>query len=145
MVIGVGGGGTGGALPPPPVGVRCRNFGQNFGQFHTFWAILRQNLRRISYFLGNFVSEDFFFWRSPQFGQKNRLNVGENLFFFRRSPQFAQKKTIDLSGNFQVIFRAKLWCPPPNHFELLRPWGWPMIYQIKYVASNIALLQQTKR
>ena len=31
-----------GALAPP-VGVRCRNFGQNFEQFHIFWAILRQN------------------------------------------------------------------------------------------------------
>ena len=46
--------GGGGALAPS-VGVRCPNFGQNFGQFHItilrrnfgqfliFWAIMRQN------------------------------------------------------------------------------------------------------
>ena len=35
----------------------------------------------------------FFFWRSPQFGQKKRL-------------------ICQATGNFQVIFGAKLWRPP---------------------------------
>ena len=34
----------------PPVGVRCPNFGQNLGQFHIFWAILRQNFERFHTF-----------------------------------------------------------------------------------------------
>ena len=37
LYIGIGGGGAGGALAPP-VGVRSPSFGQNFGQFHVFWA-----------------------------------------------------------------------------------------------------------
>ena len=38
--VGGGGGGPGRHWPPPPlIGVRC----PNFGQFHIFWAILRQN------------------------------------------------------------------------------------------------------
>ena len=41
--------GAGGALAPP-VGVRCPNFGQNFGQFYIFWAILRQNLGQFHIF-----------------------------------------------------------------------------------------------
>ena len=32
----------------------------------------------------------FFFWRSPEFGQKKRFNFGEDLFFWR-SPEFGQQ------------------------------------------------------
>ena len=57
ITIGVGGGGTGGALAPP-VGVRCLNFGQNFGQFHIFWAILRQNFGKFHIFWA-FLRQNF--------------------------------------------------------------------------------------
>ena len=49
ICIGVGGEGAGGVLAPP-VGVKCPNFGKNFGQFHIFLAILRQNFGRFHIF-----------------------------------------------------------------------------------------------
>ena len=50
------GGGTG-----PPLGFKVSIARQNFGQFYMFWAILSV--------------KTFFFWRTPKFGQENRLKT----------------------------------------------------------------------
>ena len=57
----------------------------------------------------NFGEDFFFFWRSPDFGQKNALNFGEDLFFFWRSPDFGQKNALDFSEDlfFLEIFGQK--------------------------------------
>ena len=88
----------------------------NFGQFYIFWAILHQNFGQYCVkILGNFMS----------FGQVCLVKYSEHwiektvsrwvrtfFFFFLEVTTIWTEKTIDLSGNFQVIFRAKLWCPP---------------------------------
>ena len=146
--IGVGGGGAGGALAPP-VGVRCRNFGQNFGQFHIFWAILRQNFGRFLIFWAilrqNFgqchvvwaslpskifraldrktVSvwmKTFFFWDHHNL-DRNTVSIWVKTFFFWRSPQFGQKKRLICQATFKSFFGQNFGAPP-NRFELLRPW-----------------------
>ena len=59
-----------------------------------------------------------FFFRSPNFGRKNRLNFGEDLFFLR-SPGFDRKtasvyfKTVENSGQVRLLlFPASKKAPP---------------------------------
>ena len=128
QVRGVGGGGGGGGRGAlaPPLGLRCRNFGQihillailrqNFGRFHIFWAILRQNFGQfhifwaISYFLGNFIYVSFFplkimfsmptqtllFLLFPFF-VSNRTTCVEMTFFFLRDHLTLDRKTVSIS------------------------------------------------
>ena len=91
----------------------------------------------------------FFFWRTPQFGQKNRSNFRKDLFFFffgehlnldRKTVQISgktffffffgehlnlgRKKRLNFDRETQCIksFFGQKFAAPPNHFELLRPW-----------------------
>ena len=59
---------------PPPVGVRCRNFGQNFGQFHILWAFSRQNFGKFNIF-GRFC--DKIMGKFMSFGQVCPLKYSE--------------------------------------------------------------------
>ena len=118
-----GGDPEGGALAPRLVS-KCQNFGQfyvmwailhqNFGQFHIFLESLRQNFGQFN------VHQDLFFWRSPKIGQKKPFQFQCRLFFLR-SPKFGLKNRSLFGKNSNVIFRAKVWCSPPNPFDLLRP------------------------
>ena len=44
--------------------------------------------------LGCNLTEDFFFWRSAKFGEKNRNDFSEDVFL--RSPKFRQKNRLNL-------------------------------------------------
>ena len=128
-VIGVGGGGAGGHWPPP-FGVRCPNFGQNFGQFYIFWAILRQNFGKFHIFwaiLRQNFGQFHVVWASllrKIFQMLDRKTVSRCVktffFFFWRSPQFGKKRSI-CQATFKSFFGQNFGAPP-NHFELLRPW-----------------------
>ena len=102
-------------LTGPPIGVRCRNFGQKFGQFRIFWAILRQNFKQFCLLTfserwtetpSQFERRPLFFFkgaRSPQIGQKNRFNFSEDLFFWR-SPQYGHNKRLICQATFKSFF-----------------------------------------
>ena len=83
-------GGAGGALAPP-VGVRCWNFGQNFGQFHIsgnlaskFWASLPTKVFRAldRKTVSTWVKTFFFFWRAPSL-DRITVSIWVKIFFFR--------------------------------------------------------------
>ena len=121
---GEGRGGGGGNAPP--VGVKCRNFGQNIGQFHIFWAILRQNFGQFHVVWASlrckifraldrktvsiWVKTFFFFWEISTIWTEMPSQFEWRPFFLEITSIWTEK-TIDLSGNFRVIFRAKLWYP----------------------------------
>ena len=109
------------------VGVRCRNFGQNFGQFHLFWAILRQNLGRFHIFwaiLRQNFGQFHDVWQFCLVKYSERWTEKPSQFvrrpFFLRSPQFGQKKRLICQSTFKSFF-GQNFGDPPNHFELLRP------------------------
>ena len=120
-----------GALAPRLVS-KCRNFGQfyiiwamlhqNFGQFHIFWASLRQNFGQfnIHQTVSISVKTFFSFWRSPHFGQKNRLNFSDDLFYLEVTLIWTEKP-IAFRPN-SISFFGQTFGAPPNSFELLRPW-----------------------
>ena len=103
--------GAGGA-PAPLVGVKCRNFGQNFGQFHIFWAILRQNFGQF-HIIWAILCQNFgqvFVVRASlptkilRALDRKTVSTWVKIFFFLRSPLFWQKKTIDLSLTLTLLF-----------------------------------------
>ena len=68
-----------------------------------------------------------FFWRSPDFGQKNALNFGEDLFFWR-SPDFGLKNVSisckiddDLSQVRSLLFETSKKAPPFCEILATRP------------------------
>ena len=89
-------------------------FGQvcvkNFGQFNFH--------QTVSISVKTFFS--FFFWRSPHFGQKNRLNFSKDLFYLEITLIWT-KKPIAFRPNSMSFF-GQTFGAPPNSFELLRPW-----------------------
>ena len=126
--IGVGGGGAGGALPPPPPrlvqGVEIS--GKILGNFIYFGRFCVKILGNFIFFgqicvkiLCNFMSFGQF---CPQ--NVESVHPDERLCFWR-SPQFGQKKQLICRAKFKSFsshFSGESLVPPPNHFELLRPW-----------------------
>ena len=56
--------------------------------------------------VGLSVHEDLFFlfWRSPKFGQKNRLNFGKDLFFLFGDHLNLDRKTVSISAKTFFLF-----------------------------------------
>ena len=81
----------------------------------------------------------FFFWRSPGFGRKNRLNFRfwpENPFYFLLLALFIwlDKFLVPLSNSHKINFSCppKIYFCPPSHAilapGLLGPWPWPRAF-----------------
>ena len=69
--------------------------------------------------MGFSPDEDLFFWRSPKFGQKNRLNFSEDLSFFFGDHLNLDRKTIrvrineNLGQDCLMLFPASKTAPLP--------------------------------
>ena len=111
IAVGSGGGGWGAVAPP---------FGSK-----------RRKFRQIVFLFGHTSGEkpSQFQWRPFFFGEhlnldRKTVSISVKTFFWR-TPLNLDRKTdwfFVQNSMHQVIFRAKVWCPP-NHFELLRPWS----------------------
>ena len=139
--VGGGGGGGGGALAPP-VGVRCPNFGQNFGQFYFFgrscvkisgnFIFFRQYCVKI---LGNFMSfgqvcfVKYFecwiekpsqsVWRPFFLGGHHNLDkksgsILVKTFFLEVTSIWEEKKRSICLATFKSFFGQNFGTPPPQ-------------------------------
>ena len=81
-----------------------------------------------------------FFWRSPDFGQKNILNYGEDLFFIFilwKSLDFGQKNTPNFGED--LFFSFFFWRSPGFHWTLLQSNSRLMKIRVKFVCGWMKL------
>ena len=112
-----------------------------WGSGHPLFGSKRQKFGQIIYIFGHTSGEKpsqfqwrlfflFFFLKNTliwtekpsqfQFRPFFLLFILENTLIWAEKP--SQFWLRNQNSMHQVIFCAKVWCPPPNHFELLRPW-----------------------